>query len=91
MTGQGSGVDGRLGALIRAGINVAALGAGGLIGALAVLLWGAMQPVKILATNARDPGSMVIEPFVIPMLVWAAGIGGGLFHAAAILKYLRRI
>ena len=91
MTSVSSGLDDRLGALIRAGVNVATLGAGALIGALAVLLWGAMQPVKVLATNSVDPSSMVIEPFVIPMLVWAVGIGGGLFHAAAILKYLRRI
>lgn len=91
MTSEGLETKGRIGALVRAGINVATLLAGGVIGALAVLLWGASQPKRILEISTMDPGAMVIEPFVIPWLVWAVGIGGGLFHAAAILKYLRRI
>lgn len=68
-------------ALIRAGINVATLSAGGVVGALAVLLWAELQPRRILSVSSIDPSAMVIEPFVIPILVWAVGIGGGLFHA----------
>jgi len=81
----------RIRALVRAGINVATLVAGGGVGALAVLFWGASQPRSILSQSTMDPGAAVVEPYVVPMLVWAVGIGGGLFHAAAILKYLRRI
>jgi hypothetical protein len=91
MTSEVPGLNDRIGALIRAGVNVATLIAGGGIGALAVLFWAWLQPTRVLATSSVDPGYMVIEPFVIPWLVWVAGIGGGLFHAAAILKYLRRI
>ncbi len=91
MTSEGSDQNDRMGALIRAGVNVAILIAGGLIGALAVLFWAALQPIKVLATSSVDPSFMAIEPFVIPWLVWVVGIGGGLFHAAGILKYLRRI
>lgn len=78
-------------ALIRAGVNLGTLIAGGVIGALAVLLWASLQPVRVTAISSVDPSYMVIEPLVIPILVWAVGIGGGLLHAAAILKYLRRI
>ena len=81
----------RFRALVRAGVNVATLIAGSGIGALAVVFWGASQPNKILSMSTMDPGAAVVEPFVIPWLVWAVGIGGGLFHAAAILKHLRRI
>ena len=81
----------RSGAVLSAGINLATLVAGGAIGGLAVLFWGASQPKRIIEISTMDPGAMVIEPFVIPTLVWAVGIGGGLFHAAALLKYLRRI
>ena len=91
MTGAGAGTNDRLTTLVRTGVNVATLIAGGLIGAIVVSLWGAMQPVKALATSSVDPASMSIEPFVIPWLVWAVGIGGGLVHAAAILKYHHRI
>lgn len=78
-------------ALIRAGINVATLSAGAAIGALAVLFWGASQPRNIISMSTMDASASVIEPYVIPIMVWIVGIGGGLFHAAAILKYLRRI
>ena len=78
-------------ALGRAAINVATLIAGGGIGALAVLFWAASQPSKILSMSTMDPVAAVVEPFVIPWLVWLVGIGGGLFHAAAILKFLHRI
>lgn len=91
MTNEGAGINDRRRALIRAGINVAVLIAGGGIGALAVVLWASLQPVRITAVSSVDPSYMVIEPLVIPWLIWAVGIGGGLFHAAAILKYLRRI
>jgi hypothetical protein len=91
MTSEGSGMEDRPRALLRAGVSVATLFAGSAIGGLAVLLWGELQPKRILEISTMDPGAMVIEPFVIPPLVWVVGIGGGLFHAAAILKYLRRI
>ncbi len=81
----------RIGPLISAGINVATLGAGAAVGALAVMLWGELQPRRILSISTMDPSATVIEPFVVPALVWAVGIGGGLLHAAAVLKYLRRI
>jgi hypothetical protein len=91
MTNEGAGTNDRPGLLLRAGINVAVLIAGGGIGALAVLFWAWLQPLRVTATSSVDPSYMVIEPLVIPWLLWAVGIGGGLFHAAAILKYLRRI
>jgi hypothetical protein len=91
MTSEGPATSDRVGALIRAGVNVTTLIAGGVVGGLAVLLWAAEQPRRITAVSSVDPSYMVIEPFAIPILVWAVGIGGGLFHAAAILKYLRRI
>ena len=91
MTSEGPARGDQVSALIRAGINVATLIAGGVLGGLAVLLWASLQPIRVTATSSVDPSYMVIEPFVIPILVWAVGIGGGLFHAAAILKYLRRI
>jgi hypothetical protein len=84
-------MNGTIRALVRAGINVATLLAGGGVGALAVLFWGASQPRNILSMSTMDPGAAIVEPYVIPWLVWVVGIGGGLFHAAAILKYLRRI
>ena len=91
MTSEGAGINDRPRSFVRAAINVAVLIAGGGIGALAVLLWAWLQPIRITAISSVDPTYMVIEPLVIPWLVWAVGIGGGLFHAAAILKYLRRI
>jgi hypothetical protein len=91
MTSGGAATNDRPRTLHRASVNVATVIAGGVIGALVVLLWGAMQPARALVTNSVNPTAMIIEPFVIPWLVWVVGIGGGLFHAAAILKYHQRI
>jgi hypothetical protein len=77
--------------LIRAGANVATLTVGAAIGAAAVAFWGAQQPTTILAKSTMDPSYSIEEPFVIPVIVWVVGIGAGLFFAAAVLKYLRRI
>ncbi len=77
--------------LLNAAINIGTLLAGAGIGAVAVVWWGSLQPKSLLGISTMDASAAVVEPFVIPLVVWFVGIGAGLFHAAARLKYLRPI
>lgn len=84
-------MDRSFGRLFNAGLNIGTLFAGAGIGAAAILWWGSLQPKSLLGISTMDATAAVVEPFVIPLVVWVVGIGAGLFHAAALLKYLRRI